>query len=248
MHIPLLNRRQKFAPIISTNKYEAEAEFWRDELQRYVAWYNARGPHYSIASPRPEQREKSFTTPEKNATATWTKLYQQPRYLDDLGVPADFFRNQRILDIGCGPVPSALAFTEAEVYGLDHLVDIYRQLGFPIDEYNDGRFHFIQAKSEAIPFESRFFDAVISANAIDHVDDLQKTADEIRRVLKPQGKFRMHVHYHPPTTTEPLTLDDRIFTGFFGWIPNLKKISSSTTKDLGHTTAAPGESYHLWAN
>ena len=35
-----------------------------------------------------------------------------------------------------------------------------------------------------MPFEDGFFDAVISVNAIDHVNDFAETAKEIKRVLK----------------------------------------------------------------
>ena len=48
----------------------------------------------------------------------------------------------------------------------------------------------------------------VAAAFVDHVDNIEKTAQEVRRVLKPSGRFRMHVHYHPPTMPEPLDLND----------------------------------------
>jgi SAM-dependent methyltransferase len=76
-----------------------------------------------------------------------------------------------------------------------------------------------------MPFENHFFDAVISVNAIDHVDDFFKTASEIIRVLKPNGKIRLHVHYHIKTQTEPLELNDTIVENAFRGIQNFKKIN-----------------------
>lgn len=233
----------------SEEKNLSEEIFWREEIQRWVKWYKGQLPlHYGISSPSAEDKVNSFSTIEKNAAATWTNLYQKKRYLEDLQIPHDQLTDKRVLDIGCGPTPNALVFTKCEIYGLDHLIDIYRNIGFPINEYNNQHFHFIQAKSEIIPFESSFFDVVISANAIDHVDDIRKTSEEIKRVLKPDGKFRMHVHYHPPTVNEPVAFNDDIFQSTFSWVPNLKKIKSTNIKDLGHTKASSGEEYALWGN
>ena len=235
----------------SSSQYKnfSEEKFWWDELRRWVRWYEGELPtHYGVHAPSEKDKIRSFDTLEKNAAATWTDIYQKKRYAEDLQIPRDKLRNKRILDIGCGPVPSALVYTECEIYGLDHLVAVYRKIGFPIDEYNNQHFHFIQAKSEAIPFESGFFDTIISANAIDHVDDIQKTSKEIQRVLRPDGLFRMHVHYHRPTVTEPLAFNDNIFKSTFSWVKNLRKISSTQTKDLGFTSAPTGEEYVLWGN
>jgi len=228
-------------------KYSAEADFWKDELDRYVKWYDGIIKHYGIPSPQPNLRITSFSTKEKNAAVTWSRIFQENRYLEDFKIQKNFFQGDRILDIGCGPLPSALVFTNCNIYGLDHLIDIYRQIGYPIDEFND-RYHFIQAKSEVIPFESNFFDAVISANAIDHVDDINKTSQEIKRVLKPKGKFRMHVHYHAPTPLEPISLNDSTFVQLFGWVQGLKKIGEYKNKDFGYSLAPEGEQYILWAN
>ena len=229
------------------NKYDAELNFWRSEIERYGDWYNGKNSLWGISSPQQNEKISSFKSLKENASVTWSKIYQEKRYLSDLGVGADYFEGMRVLDIGCGPLPSALCFSMCEIYGLDPLIEGYREIGFPIDKYSE-RYHFIQAKSEHIPFESNFFDAVISANAIDHVDDLEKTAKEIQRVLKKDGKLRMHVHYHSPKITEPIEIDDDIFRSLFGWVSNLEKKREFTTKDLGYTHAPQGEKYVLWGN
>ena len=99
-----------------------------------------------------------------------------------------------------------------------------------------------------MPFSEGHFDAVVWVNAIDHVDDFAATAAEIQRVLRPDGVFRMHVHYHPPTVAEPVELNDAVFLQHYGWVPGLRKISVSDAKDSGLTRAQPGESYVLWGN
>ena len=75
----------------------------------------------------------------------------------------------KVLDVGSGPFPSALCFQGCDIYNLDPLMDKYIAAGYPLHCY-ESRARFVQAKAEAIPFEDGFFDAVISVNAIDHVD------------------------------------------------------------------------------
>jgi len=154
----------------------------------------------------------------------------------------------RVLDVGCGPAASMLAFHGAEHHGIDPLADGYASVGFPLAVWTTMGFTYHSAPAETMPFPDGHFDAVVSVNAIDHVDDLGAAAAEIRRVLRPDGAFRMHVHYHPPTIAEPVELDDAVFLRHYGWVPGLRKISVSDTKDSGLTLAPPGESYVLWGD
>jgi SAM-dependent methyltransferase len=154
----------------------------------------------------------------------------------------------RVLDVGCGPAASMLAFHGAEHHGIDPLADGYASVGFPLAVWTTMGFTDHSAPAETMPFPDGHFDAVVSVNAIDHVEDFGATAAEIRRVLRPDGAFRMHVHYHPPTIAEPVELDDAVFLRHYGWVPGLRKVSVSDTKDSGLTRAQPGESYVLWGN
>jgi SAM-dependent methyltransferase len=88
----------------------------------------------------------------------------------------------------------------------------------------------------------------VSVNAIDHIDDFAGGAEEIRRVLRPDGSFRMHVHYHEATETEPLELNDEVFLEHYGWVPGLRRIAESDSKDAGINRAGPGELYVVWGN
>src|SRR5690606_1913092 len=67
---------------------------------------------------------------------------------------------------------------------------------------------YLNAPSEAIPFEAGHFDVITSFNSIDHVDDLDKTVSEITRCVKPGGLFLMITDIHRfPTVCEPQTTD-----------------------------------------
>jgi ubiquinone/menaquinone biosynthesis C-methylase UbiE len=152
----------------------------------------------------------------------------------------------KVLDIGSGPFPSSLTFKNCETYSLDPLMDAYIAAGYPIHCY-ENRSKFVKSMAESMPFENGYFDAVISVNAIDHVNDFAATAKEIKRILKPNGKFRMHVHYHPKTKAEPLELNDKIFLQHYSWVTNLKKILETKEK-IGTSIESKNESYVIWGN
>jgi ubiquinone/menaquinone biosynthesis C-methylase UbiE len=120
----------------------------------------------------------------------------------------------------------------------------YLNIGFPIHYYE--RVTFIYGFAEEIPVQDNFFDAAISVNALDHLDDIQRTSLEIKRVLKSEGKLRIHTHYHKATETEPLELSDNLMVEVFDWCDSFRKITESRTK----TGARAGidEIFVLWSN
>ena len=115
---------------------------------------------------------------------------------------ADFDR-KRILDIGCGPRGSLeWADMALERVGLDPLANDYVKL-----RTEPHKMSYVAATSEYIPFADGHFDVVTSFNSLDHVDDMQKTISEIKRVTKSGSVFLLIVEInHPPTPTEPITL------------------------------------------
>jgi SAM-dependent methyltransferase len=228
-------------------KYAAELDFWRSTLDRWTAWYLGEAQPGGVQPPTPEERTTEFDL-RTNAAVTFSRLYQEVKYLTDLSLHPHAFRGQRVLDIGCGPSASLLAFKGADLHGLDPLVDAYREIGYPIDLWSRMGFTYHCAPAEAMPLDDDSFDAVVSVNAIDHIDDFAGGAEEIRRVLRPDGSFRMHVHYHLATETEPLELDDAVFLEHYGWVPGLRRIAQSDTKDSGNYRAHGNELYVLWGN
>jgi len=92
--------------------------------------------------------------------------------------------DERILDIGCGDghLTRRIADSGAAVVGLDASTEMAaaaRNLGIEAVEGN----------AEALPFAAQSFDAVFSNAALHWVRDQDAMIGEVRRVLKPNGRF-----------------------------------------------------------
>lgn len=207
-----------YSPTQLTNKQKSELAFWDKEIRHYVEWLEGTLPNlYNTPSPRQSEMVASDTQ-EHSAILTWLKQHQMPKYLADLQLQTDAFIGLNVLDVGAGPMPSAMAFHDCHITALDPLHPYYKILGFPYDTYykmSGGTLDFATASAENMPFEDASFDVVIAVNAIDHVDGFEDTAKEIQRVLKPNGKLVMHIHCHPATICEPMELtEERVITSF----------------------------------
>lgn len=226
------------------SKYRAEVEFWRTELDRYNKWFDSEITLYGENPP--EDHQKIIVHSRKHSVVlTWAKVHQFRKYLEDLCLEKKAFAGLKILDIGSGPIPSACVFENCEIFCLDPLWGDYIKIGFPLHYYD--RVKFVSGYSEDIPIRDHFFDAVISVNAIDHVDNFFSTAQEIQRVLKPNGLLRMHIHYHKKTETEPLELNDGLVMKAFEWCPGWHKIRESN-ENYSSILKNPDEKFTLWSN
>jgi ubiquinone/menaquinone biosynthesis C-methylase UbiE len=232
--------------ISSINKYAAETVFWQKTLQDYLRWYRGELKILYGEKTPTENRKVKVTNEQDSAILTWEKIHQQHKYLDDLKLKASVFNDSRLLDIGSGPHPSARVFSKAKMlYCLDPLLSEYIRVGFPLHYYD--RVKFIASQAEKMPLPSRSIDAIISVNALDHVDDFEQVAKEIRRILKPNGKMRFHLHYHKKTIEEPIELTDARVKQAFSWDKNFYMVASSKKK-RGTKLVNKDENYVLWSN
>jgi len=107
---------------------------------------------------------------------------------------------KKILDLGCGVVSvgSLLIkdFPESKIIGIDPLMDEYKRL-YDLDK----NISWEKGYAESIPYNDNFFDAVISSNALDHVEDLKSSLVEIHRIIKNNGMFILNVHVFGENTT-----------------------------------------------
>lgn len=136
-------------------------------------------------------------------------------YTTVFGLERSFYDGKRVLDIGCGPRGSLeWATNAAECVGVDPLVEQYRELGI-----GRHRMHYIAAPAERVPLPDASFDVVTSFNSLDHVDVLEDTVAEMRRLSAPGGTVLIIVEAgHTPTITEPVTITWNLGrTGFPGF-------------------------------
>jgi ubiquinone/menaquinone biosynthesis C-methylase UbiE len=131
-----------------------------------------------------------------------------PRYKKDLYLEESSFKGKKVLDLGCGPHGGLIGFTDCDKYGVDHLIEEYKKIGYPLDKHG---IKYYQAKSEKLLFPNSYFDVVICINALDHVDSLRKTIKEISRILRKDGIFIAQINFHDNATiTEPIVLNHKM--------------------------------------
>lgn len=135
------------------------------------------------------------------------------RYMYDLYLNTDSFKGKTILDIGCGPHGGLIGFNDTIKYGVDHLINEYIEIGYPLSKHN---ITYYNEKSENLPFDDNSLDVVIAVNSLDHVDDVKKTIQEIMRVLKPNGEFLGQINMKKePSLTEPNCLTNKELIAYF---------------------------------
>ena len=126
---------------------------------------------------------KEFVENKSRVLEYWRKY----RYLDEISDICKFDPHTRVLDVGCG-ISTVLHYIEGERYGIDPLASEYRRFySYPTE------LQIVKGFGEDIPFPDESFDVVFCSNVIDHVTAPQKSLEEIRRVLKPEGKFVLTV-------------------------------------------------------
>jgi SAM-dependent methyltransferase len=208
-----------------SKKYRDELAFWEWNRQWVLDWFNGQRDWWGIQSPTATQKIKTGGPLLADAVATLHRVC--PIYPLRLKVPAGAFTGQRILEIGSGPLVPITQFTDCECHAVDPLMDGYRAQGWPLDSYSA---ECVAAPAESLPFPDAHFDATMSVNALDHVDDFEQAAREIIRVTKPGGRILLELEYHEPRDCEPQSLDDRrVLKAFAGC--EMKKAADQTKRD-----------------
>lgn len=147
--------------------------------------------------------ELEFWKARREAEGVLANHWYQRAFTEPFGLSKEFFDGKRVLDIGCGPRGSLeWADNAAQRVGLDPLAERYRELGSDCHATR-----YIAAPCEVIPVEDGSFDVVCTLNSIDHVDDVDASIAEIKRVVCVGGFILLMTDLHDePTTTEPVVL------------------------------------------
>lgn len=98
-----------------------------------------------------------------------------------------------VLEIGCGRGVGAeilvQRFGAARVFAFDLDPAMARRARKRLARFGPGRVQAAVADASRIPFPDKHFDAVVDFGIIHHIPDWQAVLLEVRRVLKPGGRF-----------------------------------------------------------
>lgn len=105
----------------------------------------------------------------------------------------------KVLDVGCGrgEILRHTAQLGADAYGIDYAavaVNMTKQVIEPINGVAPGLTAVYQADAKHLPFPTHSFDRVLMFDVVEHLHpwELNAALAEIRRVLKPDGRFIIH--------------------------------------------------------
>jgi SAM-dependent methyltransferase len=99
---------------------------------------------------------------------------------------------EHVLEIGCGTGADLLQFAKhgAVATGVD-ITPRHLELA---RERVAGKANVIEASATDLPFADSSFDYIYSHGVLHHIDRPERVAQEILRVLKPGGRFNIHVY------------------------------------------------------
>jgi glycosyltransferase involved in cell wall biosynthesis/GT2 family glycosyltransferase/SAM-dependent methyltransferase len=93
----------------------------------------------------------------------------------------------------------------------DHVVEVE----FAIFGHTD-----VIADAHELPFDDEVFDAVIVMNAFEHYREPHRVAEELRRVLKPEGKILVRTAFMQPLHEQPMHFFNCTRYGLAEWFKN----------------------------
>lgn len=108
------------------------------------------------------------------------------------------FNGQHVLDIGFGTVADMLMLYEAgyEVHGLEVSENAIKRARRSLDAANIPSALTLWKSDTPFPYDSGFFDLVVSIGALHYNLDHYRVLEEMRRILRPGGRFM--ISYHGP--------------------------------------------------
>lgn len=108
----------------------------------------------------------------------------------------DKHKDEKVLDIGCGPGWLVRKFAEggAIVYAVD-ITDKAVELTKKMLKTFNLKADIQVGNAENLPFEDNSFDFVSSSGVLHHTPDMQKSIDEVYRVLKPGSEAIISIYY-----------------------------------------------------
>ena len=102
------------------------------------------------------------------------------------------FRGSTALDLGCFTGGRLVFWQQKFGFDTGYGIDVnsnYKDAGEAFARKKEVNAHFHTGVGESLPYESDFFDYIISFDVFEHVQNVEKVCQECFRVLKPGGKL-----------------------------------------------------------
>lgn len=121
---------------------------------------------------------------EEERYSTYPWLYEAAEFRKHAG--------EDVLEIGCGTGCDLLQFAKngARAVGVDITPEHLRLAA----ERVNGLAEIKRSDATALPFDDGSFDFVYSHGVLHHIDEPRRVVEEIFRVLRPGGRFNIHVY------------------------------------------------------
>jgi len=106
----------------------------------------------------------------------------------------------RVLEVGMGSglnIPLYSADKVSHIFGLEPAAKL-RDIAAPLAEDSPIPVEFVAAPAESIPLDTNSVDTVVSSWTLCSIPDVETGLQEIRRVLKPDGRFIFVEHGRAP--------------------------------------------------
>lgn len=153
-----------------------------------------------------------------NRTPLWLDERERYSIYPWLYEAAEFRRHSghRVLEIGCGTGSDLKQFAThgAHAVGVDVTAEHLRLARERVGDLAEVR----EGSGTNVPFPEASFDYVYSHGVLHHIDQPRKVVEEIFRVLRPGGRFNVHVYAKWSCT--PLVLFVKHGLDWKNWIEN----------------------------
>lgn len=146
-------------------------------------------------------RHKSFTEASEEERERIMLKSSEFRYFYELQYPFDLFfgldlapllNGRVVLDLGCFTGGKSVAWAEryrlGKIYGID-VEDVFIKAARNFAQKKGIKAEFVCGKGGNLPFRDGKFDAILSHDVFEHVQNLEQVLFECNRVLKKNGKL-----------------------------------------------------------
>jgi ubiquinone/menaquinone biosynthesis C-methylase UbiE len=131
------------------------------------------------------------------AELSWEQLFNEHQRYTMLSLisrikPLDAFRDDTVIDLGCGPMGLPCYLECRQAIGVDPLMAVYAQ-SYEHLRQSPPHVRWIASRGEEVPLADGMADVVFSRNALDHVESPYAWMREFVRLLRPGGAFMLYV-------------------------------------------------------